>query len=137
MSNTPLAVPDALPIDQADPKPWWRSRGVVGAAVVVLASVVRLAAPSLEIDTQALTDAILDLLTLAGGALAWWGRVRASQPIRRRPALAAAGQPAERLRRAGLPPNRHRPAAGPDAHDPAAGGDEFWRAGGHGPFLDD
>lgn len=88
------------------PKPWWQSRTLIGAGVVLLASVARLVAPEIAIDVNATTDAALSALTLLGGALAWWGRVRATRPIRRR--RPAADTDAGRLRE--LPPDADRAA---------------------------
>jgi len=66
----------------AHPKPWWQSRAIIGAVVVVVAQGVRLA--GWEVDSQATTDAITSGLTVIGAALAWWGRVKATKPISRR-----------------------------------------------------
>ncbi len=63
-------------------KPWWLSRAIVGAIIVFLAQIARLA--GLEIDSAALTDVVLDAVTILGAALAWWGRVKATRPISRR-----------------------------------------------------
>lgn len=90
------------------PKPWWQSRTLIGAGVVLLASVARLVAPEIAIDVNATTDAALSALTLLGGALAWWGRVRATRPIRRRRPAADADTDAGRLRE--LPPDADRAA---------------------------
>lgn len=64
------------------PKAWWQSRAIIGALVIVAAQGLRLT--GWEIDTEALTDALLNALTLVGAALAWWGRVQATRPISRR-----------------------------------------------------
>lgn len=80
----PTPVPDAATAPALEPvtKPWWQSRAIIGALVIVAAQGLRLT--GLEINTEALTDAIVSALTLLGAALAWWGRVQASQPISRR-----------------------------------------------------
>lgn len=70
-------------------RPWWQSRTLIGASVVVAAQAVRLLAPEAQIDVGATTDAVLSLLSLLGGGLAWWGRVRAQAPIRFRRAPGA------------------------------------------------
>ncbi len=95
------------------PKPWWQSRAIIGALVIVAAQGLRLT--GWEIDTEALTDALLNALTLVGAALAWWGRVQATRPISRRvaPGLGS-DQPlrlAGGLRSAGVP--AERPPADP------------------------
>lgn len=95
------------------PKPWWQSRAIVGALVVVGAQVVR--SFGWEIDSQAMTDAILGALTLIGAALAWWGRVHASCPISRRVAPGVGSdRPLSGLLRqpAALPADTRRPAPG-------------------------
>lgn len=72
-----------VPVPVPEPeKPWWQSRTLIGLAVVLAAQVAKLA--GFEIDSQALTDAIVTGATLIGAALAWWGRVRATRPITRR-----------------------------------------------------
>ncbi len=68
-------------MNDIQPKPWWQSRALIGAAVIAAAQGFRLA--GWEVDTQATTEAIVSGLTLLGAALAWWGRVRATQPISR------------------------------------------------------
>lgn len=64
----PDPPPTYLPLAEADPKPWYRSRGILGA-LLVLAS--QLIAPL----------SLWSVLALIGGALALWGRWRAEQPI--------------------------------------------------------
>lgn len=112
------------------PKPWWHSRAIIGAAMVMVAQGAKLG--GLEIDSAALTDAILSGITLLGAALAWWGRVQASRPISRRdlaPGLRV-GAAADSLR---TPARPHRPdELPPDAIEDPAG---YWRAG-RGPFHD-
>lgn len=67
-------------IEPSPAKPWWQSRTILGALVVMLAQVARLA--GLEIDSAALTDVLLGLAELAGAALTLYGRLRATQPVR-------------------------------------------------------
>lgn len=100
---------DALP-DPAlapAPKPWWHSRAIIGALVVVATQGLRFT--GWEIDTEALTDALISALTLVGAALAWWGRVQATRPISRRVAPGVGSDRALRLAGAGA-----GPAANPD-----------------------
>lgn len=75
----PDTLPFPLPIPEADPKPWWRSRGVVGALATVAASLAGLL--GLELDSGMLTELILQAVALGGGVLALWGRLRTAQPI--------------------------------------------------------
>ncbi|AHF03438.1 hypothetical protein MARPU_05775 [Marichromatium purpuratum 984] len=63
-------------------KPWWQSRAVIGALVVVLAQIASVA--GITLDTAALTDALVTLASIAGAGMAIWGRVRASVPLRLR-----------------------------------------------------
>lgn len=76
-------APDAdfppLPLDGADPKPWYLSRGVIGALMVIIAQGAALFGVSL--DASLLTEIALQALTLIGGLVALWGRLRAEQPI--------------------------------------------------------
>ncbi|MBK1710764.1 hypothetical protein [Marichromatium gracile] len=70
-------------MDQPTPaKPWWRSRAVIGALVVVLAQVA--SAAGITLDSAALTDALVELISLVGAGVAIWGRVRARVPLRLR-----------------------------------------------------
>lgn len=64
------------------PKPWWQSRTLIGVLVALLAQLGRLA--GWDVDSAALAQAVIEGLTLAGLALAWWGRVKATRPIERR-----------------------------------------------------
>lgn len=76
------------------PKPWWESRAVLGALVTVAASLAALAGWTLNVE--ATTELLFSALTLAGGVLSWWGRVKAAQPISRTqvlPGLNLKGQP--------------------------------------------
>jgi hypothetical protein len=63
-------------------KPWWQSRAIIGAIVVVAAQAARLA--GFETDTALVTELVIDGATIAGAALAWVGRVRAERPISRK-----------------------------------------------------
>ena len=78
MSTNNKGAPPVEP----DAKPWWTSRGEVGALVVILAQVALLF--DWEVDTAATTEAVLSLVSLLGGLLAWWGRLKATRPISRK-----------------------------------------------------
>jgi uncharacterized membrane protein len=54
-------------------KPWWQSRVIIGAFLVLVSQVAKLA--GFEIDSEALLPIVLELMALVGGALALWGRV--------------------------------------------------------------
>lgn len=70
----------SLPIDLADPKPWYTSRGVVGAVAVIAAQTATVF--GLSLDAGQITEIALQAVTLIGGVVALWGRLRAEQPIR-------------------------------------------------------
>jgi hypothetical protein len=71
--------------EQIEPKPWYLSRSLIGVLVVAAAQLARLA--GWDVDTQALTDALVDLITLIGLVLAYVGRVKATRPISRKQVL--------------------------------------------------
>ena len=63
-------------------KPWYASAGVWGALVTLAGSVLALL--KVELDPALLEDVrqwVLQLATLVGGAVALWGRIRASRKI--------------------------------------------------------
>jgi hypothetical protein len=63
-------------------KPWYASAGVWGALVTLASSVLALL--KVEVDPQVLghvREGVLALATLVGGAVALWGRVRATRRI--------------------------------------------------------
>lgn len=70
-------------------KPWWRSRAVWGAVVAILAALAGLFGKAVSADQQAeavnLLMQAVDLFAVAGGvgggALALWGRLRATTVI--------------------------------------------------------
>jgi hypothetical protein len=68
--------------DQTNAKPWWRSRTIIGALVVLAAQGARLA--GWDVDTSLTTDLAIEAATIIGGLLAWFGRVRAEAPISRK-----------------------------------------------------
>lgn len=77
-----------------EPKPWWQSRGIIGSLVTISASLAALAGYAL--DVEGTTELAMGLATLIGGALAWWGRVKAMQPISTRkvlPGVTIGGRP--------------------------------------------
>ena len=76
------------------PIPWWQSRGIIGSLVTIAASGAGLIGWSLNVP--AATELAVGLAGLIGGALSWWGRVRASHPISTKmvlPGLTLAGKP--------------------------------------------
>lgn len=65
-----------------DEKSWYESRAIWGAIVVMGAQVASIA--GYEVDASAVTDIVLSAVSIVGAGLAWWGRVAATKPIRRR-----------------------------------------------------
>jgi hypothetical protein len=65
-----------------NPKPWYASTGVWGAAVTLGGSLLSLM--KVQLDPQLLDDVrqwVLSLVTLIGGGVALWGRLRATRRI--------------------------------------------------------
>lgn len=66
----------------ADLKPWYASTGVWGAVVTLAGSALSLM--KVRLDPQLLDEVrqwVLSLVTLVGGGLALWGRIRATRRI--------------------------------------------------------
>lgn len=79
MQPDPVAVPAALPIAQADPKPFWTSHTIVAAGAVIVSQLTALA--GYHLDAPQALDIATNVVGLAGGIWAIWGRTRAAQPI--------------------------------------------------------
>ena len=62
-------------------KPWWKSKGVMGSLAVVIASIMQRF--GLDVDQASLTEIMLNISTLIGGAIALYGRVVAELRIRK------------------------------------------------------
>lgn len=60
-------------------KPWWLSKGVWGP-IIAIASMSASAAGS-QLDVSAIILHGLELVTVIGIGLGWWGRVEAKEPI--------------------------------------------------------
>ena len=70
-------------IDQGEPdgaKPIWQSRTIIGAFVTILALVAGF--KNFKIDVANLTDILVQVAGLVGAALAIYGRIRATQPVK-------------------------------------------------------
>lgn len=66
-------------------KEWYRSKTIWGAIAVLAASLLRLAGVEFgAAEEAALADAMSTLAGVAGGLLAIYGRVAATQPIARK-----------------------------------------------------
>ena len=69
---------------EADAKPWWQSKVIIGTAVAMLAGVVKVAMGT-EIDASLqgqIVDAVLLLGQLGGGMLAIIGRFTAKTALK-------------------------------------------------------
>jgi hypothetical protein len=65
-----------------DTKPWYLSRGVIGSVVAIAAGAAAVFNYQIDASLQAgITEEILGIGSLVGGALALWGRIRASRKI--------------------------------------------------------
>lgn len=59
-------------------KVWWQSKTVWGSIVALLAGVATLAGVKLDATLQdQLAELIVGIANIAGGAIAWYGRVKA------------------------------------------------------------
>lgn len=61
------------------PKPWWQSRTIIGALMVLVAQALH--AAHIEVGSEQLTDAAMEGITFFGTLMAIYGRVKASRPI--------------------------------------------------------
>ncbi len=69
-------------MENNDSKPWYLSKGVIGGAVAVVASIAGLFNYSIAPDDQAqLVELIIGITTLVGGGVAIVGRITASKKI--------------------------------------------------------
>lgn len=66
---------------EATSKPWWESRTIWGAVIVLVAQVALMF--GVAVDVSAMTESVLALATLIGAILAWWGRLQADRPVSR------------------------------------------------------
>lgn len=58
-------------------KPWWMSKAILGGAAAILAGLLGLSSA----DAAQLTQLLTDVASVAGGALAVYGRVKATRAI--------------------------------------------------------
>jgi hypothetical protein len=72
-------MPDPTPTPE--PKPWWLSSTVLATLALGFSQLARVA--GYEVDHTGLAQILHGGADLALTALAWWGRVRATQPIDR------------------------------------------------------
>lgn len=63
-------------------KPWWTSKTVWGSIIAMLAGVATFAGLKLDATLQdQLAELVVGLANVVGGALAWYGRVKAQGKI--------------------------------------------------------
>lgn len=66
----------------ADSKPWYQSRTIIGAGVTTLSALAGIAGHALPPDLQSqAVELITGTGALIGGALSFWGRLRATRVI--------------------------------------------------------
>lgn len=68
-----------------DEKPWWQSRAIIGSLITVLASLLGIIGYTLNVPLA--TELALSIGTLVGGALSWYGRIKAEKLIDKRAVL--------------------------------------------------
>jgi hypothetical protein len=61
----------------AMPKPWWLSKTIIGGIAAVIAGMLGLSSA----DAAELTQLFTDAASVAGGALAIYGRIKATRAI--------------------------------------------------------
>ena len=71
-TNVPTLVPPA-------PKPWWQSRAIWGLIATIVAGFA--SRYGYEVDSEGLTHVLLQIVEVAGLALALFGTVRRTQPL--------------------------------------------------------
>ena len=60
-------------------KPWWLSKGVWGPIIAMIGMVAT--AAGAQFDAGQFVELLLQLITVLGIGLGWWGRVEAKTPI--------------------------------------------------------
>lgn len=73
---TPRRVPTPVP---PAPKPWWQSRAIWGLIATLVAGAAQ--RYGYEVDSEGLTHVLLQIVEVAGLALALFGTVRRHQPL--------------------------------------------------------
>lgn len=104
-------------------KPWWLSRGSVGAAVTIIAGLAGIAGYTL--DAEALTALAVPLITVVFGIISLIGNTKRKERIDETLVAPGVRLPPAVAERIGL-----QPPAVPANNDAGAGRDE------HNPFLD-
>lgn len=71
--------------DSPEPKPWYISKGIIGALVAAICALAGIA--GWHLDANQWTQILLDAAVLVGAGIALWGRIAANRPIRVRRAI--------------------------------------------------
>lgn len=61
-------------------KPWWQSRRIIGAAVAVIAGLASGFA-GVSVDATETTELVMQVISLIGAVVAWYGSIKGSRPI--------------------------------------------------------
>lgn len=69
-------------------KPWWQSKTIIGAVAAILAAVLGMVLKT-EVGTDELVEILTGIVTVVGGILAIYGRVKADTQIEVRRATRA------------------------------------------------
>jgi hypothetical protein len=77
LATRPTAPP--VIIQPAAAKPWYLSRRIIGAVVAMVAAGAGLAGYS--VDAAETTELALQVVTLLGAIVAWWGGIKGKAPI--------------------------------------------------------
>lgn len=77
MSNTETTIEQTA-------KPWWQSRTIIGAGVAAASGIASLAGYHVPVEVQGqATDLVATVGGVVGGAIAFWGRLKATTTITR------------------------------------------------------
>lgn len=76
--QSPIGI-EAVVTTEALTQPWWTSRTIWGAIVVIVAQIGLMF--DVKIDTNSMIESVLAFVTLVGAIVTWWGRVYARRPI--------------------------------------------------------
>lgn len=80
MRNEQVGSAGASPSQDQDAKPIWQSRTIIGAAVTVFALVAGF--KNFKVDVGNLTEILVQVAGLVGTALAIYGRIKATRPVK-------------------------------------------------------
>nr|WP_295832847.1 hypothetical protein [uncultured Azospirillum sp.] len=65
-------------------KPWWQSRTMIGAGIAMGSGIASLAGFHIPVELQGqMTDIVVTAGSVVGGAVAVWGRLKATTAITR------------------------------------------------------